>query len=158
MAGDWSFRASRPADATWMAELRAEVMRPDLERLGRFDSVRVRQRFLDAWNADNTRVIVVGDAPVGLVALRKESHDQWLEHFYLAPAFQGRGIGWQVLTSVLATAEKSAPIRLNVLRGSPAQRLYERAGFTVESSDDVDVFMIRPASFAASTVEAKKPA
>jgi ribosomal protein S18 acetylase RimI-like enzyme len=35
-------------------------------------------------------------------------------------------------------------VRLNVLQGSPARRLYERHGFTVESQDPVDVFMVRP--------------
>ncbi len=38
----WDFRASDSSDAHWMAELRAEVMRPDLERLDRYDAVRVR--------------------------------------------------------------------------------------------------------------------
>lgn len=41
-------RAALPGDASWIAELRAVVMRPDLERLGRYDATRVRQRFLDA--------------------------------------------------------------------------------------------------------------
>jgi hypothetical protein len=35
-------------------------------------------------------------------------------------------------------------VRLNLLRGSAARRLYERHGFTVESEDPVDVFMRRP--------------
>ncbi|GAA4708394.1 hypothetical protein [Phytohabitans rumicis] len=31
----------------------------------------------------------------------------------------------------------------HVLRGSAARRLYERYGFTVETEDPVDVFMVR---------------
>ncbi|MFE1147143.1 hypothetical protein ACFW42_08430 [Streptomyces albidoflavus] len=34
-------------------------------------------------------------------------------------------------------------VRLNVLSGSPARRLYERHGFTLESEDAVDVFLVR---------------
>ncbi|MEU7556373.1 hypothetical protein AB0B01_29310 [Streptomyces sp. NPDC044571] len=34
-------------------------------------------------------------------------------------------------------------VRLNVLQGSPARRLYERHGFTGEAEDPVDVFMVR---------------
>jgi hypothetical protein len=34
-------------------------------------------------------------------------------------------------------------VRLNVLQGSPARRLYERYGFVVEAEDAVDVFMVR---------------
>ena len=64
-----SFRPSVYADATWMAELRAVVMRPDLARLGRYEPARVRQRFLDGFTPAHTRVIQVGGFDVGLVAV-----------------------------------------------------------------------------------------
>lgn len=126
-----------------MAELRALVMRPDLERLGRFDPVRVRQRFLDAFLPQNTRVIVVDGHDVGLIAVRHESDAVWIEHFYLDPARQGRGLGSAVIAEVMAKHHRRGdlPFRLNVLQGSPARRLYERHGFALESEDAVDVFM-----------------
>jgi hypothetical protein len=34
-------------------------------------------------------------------------------------------------------------MRLNVLQGSAARRLYERHGFVVETQDPIDVFMVR---------------
>jgi len=42
-------------------------------------------------------------------------------------------------------------VRLQVLRGSSARRLYERQGFMVESEDEVDVFMVRDPVLAASS-------
>ena len=42
---EWVLRSAEPGDVEVIAELRATVMRPDLERLGRFDEQRVRQRF-----------------------------------------------------------------------------------------------------------------
>lgn len=133
--------ALRPAlaeDAEWIAELRADVLRVDLERLGRYDEVRVRQRFRDAFEPAQTRIIVVDAVDVGSVALRPDGRTRWLEHFYIAPSHQGRGIGGRVLTTVLDGAGR---YRLNVLSGSPARGLYERHGFVVDSQDDVDVFM-----------------
>ncbi|MGJ0389274.1 GNAT family N-acetyltransferase [Microbacterium sp. CGR1] len=124
-----------------MAELRAIVMRPDLERLGRYDPVRVRQRFLDAFAPENTRVIVVDGEDVGLIAVRTETDAVWIEHFYLAPGSQGRGLGSAVLAEVLSEQRSLLPFRLNVLQGSPARRLYERHGFVLESEDAVDVFL-----------------
>jgi hypothetical protein len=57
---------------------------------------------------------------------------------------QGRGIGSAVLSRLLERCDREdAVVRLNVLRGSSARRLYERHGFTVETEDDVDVFMVR---------------
>lgn len=116
-------------------------MRPDLERLGRYDPVRVRQRFLDAFVPANTRVIVVDGEDVGLVAVRREPDALWIEHFYLAPEVQGRGLGAAVLTHLLVDGDGARPFRLNVLQGSAARRLYERHGFVLENEDAADVFM-----------------
>ena len=88
----WSLRPSTAADAAWIAELRAEVMRPDLERLGRYDPVRVRERFLTAFDPACTRVIVVDGEDAGSIALRRDDDGWWIEHFYLRADLQGRGI------------------------------------------------------------------
>lgn len=139
----WEFRAAGQADAEWMAELRAVVMRPDLERLGRFDPVRVRTRFLDAYVPEATRVVMVDGADAGLVAVRPERDETWIEHFYLDPSVQGRGIGGAVLSALLAEGAAGGAFRLNVLQGSPARRLYERHGFVAHAADEIDVFMTR---------------
>lgn len=136
----WSLRPAVASDAEWIAELRAEVLRADLERLGRYDPVRVRSRFLAAFDAAVTKVIVVDGAESGSVAIRPSADGTWIEHFYLASHLQGRGIGTAVLAQVL---EGAGPFRLNVLQGSPARRLYERFGFALDSEDEVDVFLVR---------------
>lgn len=127
-----------------MAELRAEAMRADLERLGRWDEIRVRRRFLDAFNPAQTSVIQVDGGDVGLIAVRPEPDAAWIEHFYLHPAFQNRGIGGQVLRRVMTAHKQHRPFRLNVLQGSPARQLYERNGFLLESEDPIDVFLVAP--------------
>jgi GNAT superfamily N-acetyltransferase len=143
MATGWILRDSRADDAPWMAELRALVMRDDLERLGRYDSVRVRRRFLDAFEPARTRVIVVRGTDVGLIAVRFAEDCRWIEHFYLRTDHQGRGIGSAVLGYVLGEhADDERPFRLNVLRGSRAQALYEAHGFLVDDEDPIDVVMV----------------
>lgn len=151
MTPEWNFRPSVFADATWMAELRAVVMRPDLERLERYDPARVRQRFLDAFLPAHTRVIQVGGVDVGLVAVRTGDDGVWIEHFYLDPAHHGRGIGRWALAQILRTDTAGRPFRLNVLQGSRARRLYERHGFALVSEDPIDVYLMKPAS-APSTL------
>lgn len=143
---NWALRPAVASDVEWMAELRAVVMRPDLERLGRYDPVRVRSRFTDAYVPDNTVVITVDHANVGLVAVRREADAVWIEHFYIAPNLQGLGIGHQILTRLLDENAGDRPFRLNVLQGSAARRLYERHGFVLDSEDEVDVFMRRDPS------------
>jgi hypothetical protein len=85
----WTTRPAEPADVEAIAELRAVVMRPDLERLGRFDEHRVRQRLRNSFSPQHTSVIVADGAFAGCVTLRPAEDGQWLEHFYLAPSVQG---------------------------------------------------------------------
>lgn len=151
-----TLRPSIAADLEWIAELRAVVLREDLERLGRFDATRVRQRMRDAFVPENTQIIVADGVDVGCVSVRREATERWLEHFYLVPEAQGRGIGSEVLARVL-DEPSDVPFRLNVLVGSSARRLYERFGFVADSEDDVDVFMTLSRS-AAPTELREAPA
>lgn len=146
MDSRWSLRRAADSDARWIAELRAEVMRADLERLGRFDPVRVRERFLTGYSADATSIIEFDGEPVGCIAVRVEAESTWIEHFYLAPHLQGQGIGGQILRAVLADQDDGVPIRINVLAGSAARRLYERHGFVLESQDEIDVYLVSQSS------------
>lgn len=140
---EWRLRPSVGADEDWIAELRAVVMRPDLERLGRFDPQRVRNRFRAGFNPAWTTIIEVDGLPRGCVAIRPEPDANWIEHFYLDSPVQGRGVGTAVLRDVFRLHEGALPFRLNVLQGSPARRFYERHDFIVEHEDPIDVFMIR---------------
>jgi GNAT superfamily N-acetyltransferase len=144
----WVMRSASAADVEAVAELRAVVLRADLERLGRYDEQRVRQRLRDAFAPAHTWVIEVDGTVAGSVSLRPAEEAHWLEHFYLAPHLQGGGVGASVLRGLLGQCDRDGVrVRLNVLQGSPARRLYERHGFTVEAEDRVDVFMVRePAS------------
>ncbi|MGO4584916.1 GNAT family N-acetyltransferase [Arthrobacter sp. 2RAF6] len=139
---EFSLRPALPTDAGWIAELRAVVMRPDLERLGRWDPVRVRERFLNAFQPDHTFVIAMEGRATGVIAVRPEPDALWIEHFYINPGFQGQGLGAGVLHRVMGESKDHRPFRLNVLQGSPARRLYERHGFVLETEDPVDVFMV----------------
>ena len=142
MTPNWVLRPAVELDAHWIAELRAVALRADLERLGRFDPIRVRQRFLLAFDPALTKVVLV-DGQEAAVAVRPDADSLWIEHFYVAADLQGRGVGSRVLRRLLTDHASQRTFRLNVLQGSRARALYERNGFVVESEDPVDVFMVR---------------
>lgn len=96
----------------------------------------------DGFRPENTRIIMIDGENAGSIAVREEPDARWIEHFYLAPTAQNRGVGSAVLARVLAEGPPKQH-RLNVLQGSAARRLYERHGFIVDSEDDVDVWMTR---------------
>ncbi|MCX4447443.1 GNAT family N-acetyltransferase [Streptomyces sp. NPDC087866] len=146
----WDLRPATLGDLDDIVELRAVVMRPDLVRLGRFDEHRVRQRMRDSYVPEHTSVLVVDGRFAGCVTLRPYEDGWCLESFFLDAGLQGRGIGSGVLRRLLdRTDAEGAPVRLNVLQGSAARRLYERHGFVTEREDPVDVFMIRRPGAAA---------
>ncbi|MEU3491987.1 GNAT family N-acetyltransferase [Kitasatospora cineracea] len=155
-AAAWTLRPATAADLEPLAELRAAAMRPDLERLGRYDEHRVRQRLRDAYRPEHTSVVEVPGrpGPAGCLALAPDDPPGTLllEHFYLDPALHGRGLGTAVLRAALERADAAGlAVRLNVLQGSPARRLYERHGFALESEDPVDVYLHRPAPLERPT-------
>lgn len=139
---DWS--QALPIHIEPLAELRAIVLKDDLTRLGRFDEDKVRQRFRDAFDPHHTWLIEVEGKLAGCVALKPDTNDYTLEHFYIDPVYQGQGIGSQTLEYLLSQSHlQNKVIHLNVLQGSPAKKLYERFGFTLDREDEVDIFMSR---------------
>jgi hypothetical protein len=58
----WALRSATATDIEAVAELRATVMRADLERLGRYDEHRVRQRLRDAFSTQHTSIITAAKA------------------------------------------------------------------------------------------------
>src|SRR4051812_14175765 len=90
---EWALRPAAAEDIEVIANLRAAVMRPDLERLGRYDEHRVRQRFRDSFSEQHTSIVMVDGELAGCITIRPAEGRLWLEHFYLAPHVQGRGFG-----------------------------------------------------------------
>ncbi|MGW2375170.1 MULTISPECIES: GNAT family N-acetyltransferase [Kitasatospora] len=143
----WTLEPAGPEDLEPIVELKAQVMRADLERLGRWDRERSRERVRKSFSTRHTSVLLVEGALAGCVTIRPDERGgRHLELFYLAPHLQGRGLGTAVLRHLLADADAAGePMRLVVLQGSAAQRLYERHGFAVVHEDPIDVTMHRPA-------------
>jgi len=129
-------------DLEGLADLRALVLYDDLTRLGRYDEVKVRERFRNSFDPSYTWIIKLEDSSVGCVSLKPTTEGALLEHFYIHPNAQGRKIGTEVLKMLLEQDEvRGKRVTLNVLQGSRAKRLYERFGFVVDREDEVDVFM-----------------
>jgi len=142
MDRDWLVRAATPRDAEWLADLKAAAMRSDLERLGRWDRGRARARFLESYVPATTRVVVVDNEDMGCITARPELDAWWIEHFYLWPRVQGRGLGGEVLEHTVATHQDGRPFMLAMVRDSPARHLYERHRFIYDYDDENGVDQI----------------
>ncbi|MFD6699242.1 MULTISPECIES: GNAT family N-acetyltransferase [unclassified Microbacterium] len=149
-----SLRPAIPGDIDAIAALKERVLRQDLEPLVGWDPERSRARVVEHFSPSHTWMIAVDGEDAGTITLRPDQEALWLEMFYLDARHQGRGIGSSVLRSVLTDAPADRPLRLQVLVGSAALRLYERHGFVVEQNDGIDIWMRRDPRAAAETVAA----
>lgn len=130
---------AKTADAGWLGEIRVEAMRPSLEAVGRFDRQRARDRFITSFCAEDTKIVYQSEEVAGFFVVRNGTDHLYLDHLYIAPAFQGRGIGRRVIDDLKAEALSLAlPIRLLALNGSPANKFYQSCGFKFVSADTLD--------------------
>lgn len=140
-----AFEPATAADAEALVAIRIAAMRESLERVGRFDPQRARDRFLAGFDPARTRHVLSDGERIGFVVVREHGDGLLLDHLYLLPRFQGRGIGAAVLADVLAHADASRlPVRVGALRGGAANRFYERHGFVLVEQGEWDNFYRRP--------------
>ncbi|KIH83790.1 Acetyltransferase, GNAT family [Pseudomonas batumici] len=119
-------------------------MRESLERLGRFDPDRARERFLSGFDPDSTRRIEVSDDLVGFVVVKDHQGELLLDHLYVIPGAQGLGIGSEVLTQVFREADEiGRPIKVGALKESASNRFYMRHGFEFVESGEFDNYYVR---------------
>ena len=132
------------SEAEELVALRVEAMRESLERVGRFDPARARERFLSGFFPEHTRHIEVGGHRVGFVAVKPGADGLLLDHLYVHPSAQGQGVGSAVLAQVFAEADaKAFSLRVGALRDSASNRFYARHGFVLVEQTEFDNYYVR---------------
>jgi len=140
----YSLTAAREEDFEELASLRIAAMRESLERVGRFDPGRARERLRKSFRPEHTLLIVVDAQCVGFYALRPSDGALVLDHLYVHPDHQGRGIGSAIVKSLLQRGdEQGLQIRVAALRDSDSNRFYQRHGFRKVSEDEWDIHYVR---------------
>ena len=75
-------------------------------------------------------LVLLDAAAIGRLVLNQTADELRLVDIVLAPAARNRGLGTALMNAVLAeAARQNKPVRLHVIRHSPAARLYQRLGF-----------------------------
>lgn len=139
-----SLVAVTEADFEQLADLRVNAMRESLERVGRFNPERARERLRSTFSPQHTRVIMFEGAAVGFYAARPSPGGLSLDHLYIHPDFQGRGIGGVVLKKIFAEAdEHSTPVTVGALKESGSNRFYRQHGFEKIGESEWDIYYVR---------------
>jgi ribosomal protein S18 acetylase RimI-like enzyme len=125
-------RPARPDDYTFSLTLYLETIEPYASEWFSWVPEEQEAQFSDLWRPDDTRIIVLDGNDVGWVEIRQTGDEIFLKQLYVAPAYQGQGIGSQVVLRLLDDWTKIATsMALFVFKNNRAVQFYERLGFSV---------------------------
>jgi GNAT superfamily N-acetyltransferase len=81
---------------------------------------------------------------VGFTAVKPTSDGLSLDHLYVRPQYQGRGIGAAVLGILFDEADRQAlSLFVSALRGSASNQFYLRHGFVPVREGEWDTYYVR---------------
>ena len=142
-----SRRAATLADRDFLLHLRAATMKEYIQQVfGGWNAAWQRRFFEQRFQPAGVEILVVDGQDVGALQLSRRKREIWLTNIHILPGWQNRGIGTAVLQEILAEADRRrVPVGLQVLKGNPARRLYERAGFRIAAQTATHFRMRRPA-------------
>ena len=130
-----------------LVTLRIAAMRESLERVGRFDPERARVRLQNSFYPEHTQFILWEGERIGFYTFRPLSDGFHLDHLYVHPAHQLRGVGSFVMQHLIAQADAAQQsIHVGALRGSTSNRFYQRHGFVPVREEEWDIYYVRPFS------------
>jgi ribosomal protein S18 acetylase RimI-like enzyme len=136
----------RPAtldDVEALFRIHRDSLGPYVEQTwGPWDESWQVQNFREAFDVKVRQVIESEGQVIGFVDVVQKEDSTVLASIEIAPAFQRRGIGAQLIRDVLErAASRGVPVNLRVLRINPARRLYERLGFEVVDATETHYMM-----------------
>lgn len=129
MKQEFTLRRARPEDAPAIAETHLASRRHGLPYLPEVHTEAETHHWVAHVLLAQQEVWVteIGGNVAGFAAL----HEGWLEQLYIAPAFQGRGLGSALLD--LAMSRNPGGLQLFAFqRNERARRFYEGRGFVAE--------------------------
>jgi ribosomal protein S18 acetylase RimI-like enzyme len=102
-----------------------------------------RERSYEALHPGAERqIVLLGNDPVGAMIVLREPAGMRLVDIAMLPDQRNRGLGASLIGGLIAEAARAgAPLKLSVLRGNKAARLYERLGFARTGEDEMYIQM-----------------
>ena len=81
--------------------------------------------------------------------VKPQANELLLDHLYVHPDYQGKGIGGAVLAQVFNEADQSGlKVRVGALRESKSNRFYSERGFQLVEKSEFDNYYVRSAKNA----------
>ncbi len=127
----WTLRPATVDDRAILVVIHCTSMRDAVERTWGWDDAEQERMFNDNFSSAAWEVVEVNGEIAGMLSVEETPTEIWLGSIELDPRFQSRGLGTDIVRSLLRRgAEASKPVSLRVLHANRrARALYERLGF-----------------------------
>jgi ribosomal protein S18 acetylase RimI-like enzyme len=135
-----TLRPERPGDEAFLREVYGSTRQEELEASGM--PLEMRAAFLDmqfkaqqqgyhsTFPQAEFQVIMLGNQAVGRMVVNRNVEELRLVDIALLPEHRNRGIGTALIQKLSTEATATGqPLRLSVIKGQRAFRLYQRLGF-----------------------------
>ncbi len=123
-------RTATRNDKDFLWKLKVASMRGYIEAVHGWDDAIQYGFFEQGFHPEDIRIIQCDRRDIGMYELRERDEEWFLARIEILPAFQGRGIGTKVIQGMIDQVSKTGkPLRLQVFKVNPAQKLYECIGF-----------------------------
>ncbi|AOW10502.1 GNAT family N-acetyltransferase [Flavobacterium gilvum] len=94
------------------------------------------------YHFEHAKIILLENEKIGLLKVAEQDNEIEVFQIQIAPSHQNKGIGTQIIQSILKEAsKKKIPVKLNVLKVNKAQTLYQNLGFEIYDENEFSYFM-----------------
>ena len=135
-----------PEDTAFARRVHHEANRDVVVRqFGVWDEA-AQDRFFEVdWQPGIYEIVLLDGEPCGYVCVDARADDVYVRNIHVLPAFQGRGVGTQLLREAIARADaRGVPTRLQTLHLNRAANLYRRLGFVEVGRTGTHILFERP--------------
>jgi len=137
-----ALRRAQPVDCGFARQIYAMAMRDLVEQAFGWNEYRQDLSFARQYVQSEVRIITLNGRDIGWLQTRVVGPTLHLFQFYIAPAWQNRGLGRLILKRLLAQADRQGrDVALSVMKENRARQLYERHGFRITHEDRYKVYM-----------------
>ena len=139
---DVSLRPATEKDYDFLWWLHGATMRDYVEAIWGWDEAVQRQFFQVRFNPARMQIVECAGEAVGYISVERREASIFLVAIEIAPGYQGQGIGTGLIRDLQDEAERQGvPLKLQVLQGNPARRLYEQLGFVPTGETETHIMM-----------------
>jgi ribosomal protein S18 acetylase RimI-like enzyme len=126
------FRPAMENDVDFLYGLHVATMKEYVDLIWGWDEAYQESLFRRNYVRTHIQIIMWDGRDIGMISVEEREEDVFLRAIEIHPDYQSQGIGTAIITRIIADGvDKMKPIFLQVLKGNPALKLYQRLGFAI---------------------------